>query len=471
MPNPEIDLLAVNRGTVTAPAGCGKTQLITDTLKRYRFKKPVLILTHTNSGVAALRTRLQRERVEPSAYRVSTIDGWVMKLIGTFPSRSGHNPTILALQAKTDYAAVRNAAWGLLATGHVLDSLQATYERVFVDEYQDCSLPQHHIVSWIASALPTCVLGDPLQAIFGFSEPTVHWERDVYGFFPPVGQLSTPWRWRNAQAEALGEWLLAIRAPLSARQPIDLQTAPAQVTWVQLDPATAHQQRLSAARTRLAGGEGHVLVIGDSRNPSGQRQIACQTPGAVSVETADLKDLTLFGSAFDPARPDALERLLSFAGELMSNLGLPDYKRRLGSLTAGKARNLASDAEAMGLQFLATPSYELAAKLLSKLSEQPEVRVYRPEIMRTTRQALNLTAQGGVTFHEATLRIRDQNRHLGRPISRRSVGSTLLLKGLEADMAIVLSPDQMDANHLYVALTRGARQLIVCSQTSVLNPA
>lgn len=29
------------------------------------------------------------------------------------------------------------------------------------------------------------------------------------------------------------------------------------------------------------------------------------------------------------------------------------------------------------------------------------MRVYRPEIMRTTRQALNLTAQGGVTFHEA----------------------------------------------------------------------
>ena len=82
--------------------------------------------------------------------------------------------------------------------------------------------------------------------------------------------------------------------------------------------------------------------------------------------------------------------------------------------------------------------------------------MYRPEIMRTTRQALNLTAQGGVTFHEATLRIRDQNRHLGRPVSRRAVGSTL---------------DQMDANHLYVALTRGARQQVVCSQTPVLNPA
>jgi DNA helicase-2/ATP-dependent DNA helicase PcrA len=97
--------------------------------------------------------------------------------------------------------------------------------------------------------------------------------------------------------------------------------------------------------------------------------------------------------------------------------------------------------------------------------------VYRPEIMRTTRQALNLTAQGGVTLHEASLRIRDKNRHLGRPISCRAVGSTLLLKGLEADIAIVLNPDQMDANHLYVALTRGARQLIVCSQTPVLNPA
>lgn len=55
MPNPEIDLMAFGCGSITAPAGCGKTQLITDTLKLHHFAKPVLLLTHTNAGVGALR--------------------------------------------------------------------------------------------------------------------------------------------------------------------------------------------------------------------------------------------------------------------------------------------------------------------------------------------------------------------------------------------------------------------------------
>lgn len=67
-----------------------------------------------------------------------------------------------------------------------------------------------------------------------------------------------------------------------------------------------------------------------------------------------------------------------------------------------------------------------------------------------------------MTFEDATVSIREQNRFVSRPISRRSVGSTLLLKGLEADIVVVLNPEEMDANHLYVALTRGARQLVVC---------
>jgi DNA helicase-2/ATP-dependent DNA helicase PcrA len=51
----EIDLRSISRGLVIAPAGCGKTQLITDALARHGGSKPILVLTHTNAGVAALR--------------------------------------------------------------------------------------------------------------------------------------------------------------------------------------------------------------------------------------------------------------------------------------------------------------------------------------------------------------------------------------------------------------------------------
>ena len=80
-----LDLLGIERGLIVAPAGCGKTQLIANALTRHTDGKPILILTHTNAGVGALRQRLTRAGVKPSAYRLSTIDGWSMRLVSTFP--------------------------------------------------------------------------------------------------------------------------------------------------------------------------------------------------------------------------------------------------------------------------------------------------------------------------------------------------------------------------------------------------
>ncbi|MGY3470319.1 superfamily I DNA/RNA helicase [Bradyrhizobium sp. LM6.11] len=92
-----------------------------------------------------------------------------MRIISMFPARSGHNPAILQLASPgSDYPAIRKAAVALLEAGHLSDVLRATYDRLFVDEYQDCSAVQHALAKVMADALPSCVLGDPMQAIFGF---------------------------------------------------------------------------------------------------------------------------------------------------------------------------------------------------------------------------------------------------------------------------------------------------------------
>lgn len=44
------------------------------------------------------------------------------------------------------------------------------------------------------------------------------------------------------------------------------------------------------------------------------------------------------------------------------------------------------------------------------------------------------------------------------------------MKGLEADVAVILHPELMDACNLYVALTRGAKRILVCSMNNVLKP-
>lgn len=467
---PEYHLLEVRRGTVTAPAGCGKTQLIADTLAAHTGTKPVLILTHTNAGVATLRLRMQRAGVVASAYHIATIDGFSMRLVAMFPQRSALSAAVLLLQDPgTDYPAIRLAARHILQSGHLNEVLAASYAHLIVDEYQDCNLVQHALVMALSMVLPTCVLGDPMQAIFGFrGNQLVDWQSDVLSHFPVIGELVHPWRWTNAGTPELGRWLLECRRVLLTGGDLDLRQAPAEVTWIALQPATVIEQRLAAALTPAVTRDGDVLVIGDSRNPRGRRQMASQTPGATAVEPVDLADLTLFGMTFNLHSADALSRLVVFAAEVMTQVGPATLQPRLDRLCRGTARNLATEAEAALIAFANAPSFLLAAEALRALTRQHNARVYRPDVLYCCLRAMQMAAEGRCSFADATVRERERNRHESRPLARRAIGSTLLLKGLEAEVAVIIAPEEMDARHLYVALTRGSKKLVVCSSTPVL---
>jgi hypothetical protein len=469
----EIDLLAIERGSVTAPAGCGKTQLIADNLAGHEGPKPILILTHTNAGASALRLRLQRARIPGSAYRVATIDGFAMHLIGRFPLRSGLDPqTLLVRNPANDYPAIRAAAMRLLRARDIGGPIRATYNRLFVDEYQDCSVIQHAIIDALSLELPTAVLGDPMQAIFGFAgNQLVDWRGHVEVSFPAIGALATPWRWRNAGTERLGGWLLEVRDRLRQGHGVDLRGAPAEVQWVQLGAATADQQRYTAARTRTTGNEQTVLIIGDSRNVRGRHLLSSRTPGATVVEAVELAELVSFARQFDMTSADALDRLVNFAAEIMTQVGPTTFLARIETIRRGRARNPPTPAETAAVEFAQSPSVASALNLLHHLEEQHNARVFRPEVLHCLKSALRTVAAGGTTMLDAVVRVRERNRHMGRPVSRRAVGSTLLLKGLEADVAVITHPETMDAPNLYVAITRGSRRLVVCSSRPVLAPA
>ena len=466
-----VDLLGIE-GTVTAPAGCGKTHLIADALGRHQGHKPILVLTHTNAGVAALRGRLQKANVPTSAYRLSTIDGWAMRLLTLFPRRCGHDPDILKLATPRDqYPAIRETAWKMLKEGHLHDVLRASYERLIVDEYQDCSVAQHAIVYYAAKSLRTCVLGDPLQAIFGFGNNALaSWSDHVCKHFPVQAELDVPWRWINAGEEEFGRYLLTVRSQLIAGTAIDLSAAPSNVQWIALNGLNDHMAKLKAGQLTIPVPDGRVLIIADSRNPQGQRDFASQIPGAVTVESVDMRDLVSFGEGLELASPFLLKHVVEFAGSVMTGVGATDMLARLESLTAGRARLRASEAEQAALNLTGSPTYAAVAHLLAVIGQQGGVRSHRPEILRGAMQLLR-TCQEGEQPRDVAVRIREQSRLTGRPLARRTVGSTLLLKGLEADACVILDAEAMDRKHLYVAMTRGSRKLLVCSRAQKLTPS
>lgn len=465
------DLLAIGRGAIVAPAGCGKTELLSRALSRHEGGAPILVLTHTNAGVAALRGRLDRAGVQPRHYRLATIDGWGMRLIRTFPLRSGHDPAIL--EGRTPgYVAIRRAAAQLLASGHVSDVVQASYARLLVDEYQDCSGIQHQLVCALSCLLPTAVVGDPMQAIFGFdrNDPLADWNGQVLGHFGLVGTLGDPWRWKNAGTESFGRWLLHVRGELHAGRKIDLRQTVPEVRWIQLDGSqNDHPKQLGACQSQSPVTDGSVLIIGDSRNPGSQQRFASQTPGAVTVEAVDLRDLVSFAEAFDLASPLATSQILDFAQKLMTNVGATELTRRLDTLRRGHARKEANEVENAALAFEADRRHRHVAALLVELNRQSGARVFRPAVFRACMQALQRCERDGTAFVETAIAMREEYRLVGRSLPRRAVGSTLLLKGLEADVAVVLRADELDARHLYVAMTRGSRQLVICSQSSILG--
>jgi hypothetical protein len=153
----------------------------------------------------------------------------------------------------------------------------------------------------------------------------------------------------------------------------------------------------------------------------------------VTVEAVDLKDLIAFSERFELHSPNALEELVTFAQNVMTNVEAPDLLRRVASIQRGTARKGASDAEQAALCSVSDPSHNQGVDLLAEIGKQPGVRTHRPALLRAPLKALNACDGKNTSLNEAAIRICEENRLTGRPLPRRAVGSTLLLKGLEGD--------------------------------------
>lgn len=468
--NEDVELTHISCGTVTAPAGCGKTHLVARAIANHDPSNlPLLVLTHTNAGVAALRKRVEKLGVSPKTARISTLDGWSLKLLRSFPCRSEINSEHLALDnPKVDYPAIRQGALNVVNKGHIHQILKATYLHLIVDEYQDCQPDQHQLVIGLSLSLPVCVLGDPLQSIFNFTiEGTVDWSSDVLDAFPNAAELSMPWRWKLAENEELGDWLLSIRARLINRQPIDLRNSPSCVEWVCLNGDDDWAKQLKAANTKPISNNGGSLIM--AKWPKEQAEFARKIPGASKVENADLSELQVFAATFSLNDPKRLKVLVDFASSVMTGIDKTSLRNRIRSIQNNTNRNPPADLENAILEFRCSPSHYNAAVVLSEFSRDTGVRVFRQELLRTAIKTLNAADSGEENaLPQLALSIRDQMRFSGRYLPQKAVGSTLLFKGLEAEVAIILEADTMDHRDLYVALTRGSQKIVICSKSPIL---
>lgn len=466
------DIAKYRRGRVTAAAGHGKTQLVVTTLRAQSDGLPALVLTHTNAGVRALRRRLSAQKVPRSHYRLETIDAFMMLLIRCFPARSGLQFDSSA--TNISYPKVRRAAAQLVENGSLDRVLPLNYSRALIDEYQDCVVDQHRFALGLARTLPTVVMGDPLQGIFGFGGNQIPpWDRVVGVDFDEHACLDTPWRWRNAGNDELGDWIWKVRGRLLRGESVQLEGRP---SCVHHRPCAlgngGRDVRIEAARCRHRGKDESLLVIGDSRDEASRLAMARSVSGLTPVEPVDLRrSLIAFTSTLALGDEELLQTVLGFASSVMTGVKAPEVRRRALSLQKGKAKNPPSEVESRAVDLLDAPSHLRVKRLLMACRAQTGVRLFRPRILQLALEALDdVIRERYATLEEAGIAARDRSRRRHHEAPQCGIGSTLLLKGLECDHVVILDADRLQEKDLYVALTRARQSITICSASETIGP-
>lgn len=448
------------------PAGAGKTELLAYAVALLTERRQrTLFLTHTNAGLDAFRRRLRRLNVSINAVHTSTISAFCEGWCRSYPALAGVQLEEIDAQGFRTFHA---SAASVLAAPPIQAVLAATWDMALVDEYQDCQLDQHAAVLALAEAVPTVVVGDPLQAVFNFAnQPTVGWE-EVDERFARLVLPSVGHRWLHVNP-VLGDDLLAIRELLERGAAVDL-TNFASIGWVHV----TNYNRIPESK-RVADLDGTSVVISKRRNQC--VRLAKSADGKLeALEDLAATDLFKVVGKLDDASPsDRLAMIGKFADDCLAKLP-SGFKQRLQKVVSGEtptfqATSVLGPLTATALEARTNSSASTLRAVVREISAFSGLVVARRELWVDFDLVLSTACNApGVTFAEAAERLRASRRHgRTRPLDRVA-GTPLLVKGLEYDNALVVDAHQLSREELYVALTRGRRTVAVLAEAPTLGP-
>lgn len=119
-----------------------------------------------------------------------------------------------------------------------------------------------------------------------------------------------------------------------------------------------------------------------------------------------------------------------------------------------------------------TGSDEAMLAFLRAMQERAGTHLYRKEMFFAMRSALQIKSTGRYeSLPDAVWEVQNRIRHAGRKFAKRSIGSTLLVKGLEFDHAVIVHAANMTRKDWYVALTRATKSVRVVSLALRFTPA
>lgn len=453
------------KGYVIAPAGFGKTHLIA--LAVNEAKNRQLILTHTFAGVHSLKKKMQTLNVCSSKYQIDTIASFTLRLCLAYPKSSKWN---IQKPVGEEWNKLYNSGINLLEKEFIRRIIKNSYAGVYVDEYQDCSQPQHKLIMNLANELPCRILGDPLQGIFDFNQTAVDWDKEVFTDFEKLGELEIPWRWQRSGATELGDWLKSTREHLITGKKVDLSiTLPKGLTKLNVDINDYSNKKRLKVFYDFKGSSDSVIAIqaGDQQSKNKTHRLARDLAGLFcSIEEIEGKSLFSILVKIQKAKQgkDCLLLVIEFAKSCFTGVASilsaatlrGEYGKPSKSTKHPEILSVAND------YFLNSCSENLL-KLILTLKNNSEISIFRRDLINRFINILQIHCKNEtITLIEAADAYQKEFRHTGRPLKySRQIATTLLIKGLEYDHAIVLDTQNMSTKELYVALTRGSKTLTI----------
>lgn len=462
----EIALIqSKHNAAIIAPAGHGKTEMITDLVANLPGKK--LVLTHTNAGVSALTQRLSKKQIGKEKYTLSTISSFCMKWCGAYPTTAEVDQTI-PLSDNRYYNDQVCGAVKIFSHSWAREIIKATYACVIVDEYQDCVVNQHQIFLELNKTVPVYVFGDPLQSIFGWAGKPVSWNQIE---FELVCVKTSPHRWERGSVE-LGQYLTKVRTvllPSLDRKRVRLSTIPNGTFIKRISPASARGTGLLNEMNKYKS----ALYL--TKWQQAQCLFSQQTGGVFqNDEPQNLNELYKYAKFLDVDDGYArAETIYSFveACATQVNAELGSYRKHIieGDFNFDHIKKHTEFGNRM-LNVFQNHSYNDMLSVLEWVRSNSIFRLYRRELFTELIRAIQYARDRGTSIHEAAQQIRmnpnNQSRYAGfKKLSSRAV----LSKGLEFECVAINLQENYTATEMYVAMTRAMKTIIfITDQDSVL---
>ncbi len=450
-----------DKTVIIAPAGCGKTELIADSVDYCDGRQ--LILTHTHAGVNSLRKRLKRKGIPSKRYRLETIHSFAVRYASGYPKASG----IITSEPETneEYENVIESATLLLEKELAKKVLKESYDGVFVDEYQDCIVSQHKLILKLAEHLPCRIVGDYLQGIFDFrGSELVDWERDVYSEFDVLDELREPWRWkREGCNKALGDWLINIARPAleDSKQILNLHGLESiGVHWYPKKEYNNYTSELGEHADHFDD----IFAICAPGNIHKPHKIAEKLNNRYrSIEPLTAKDLFKFAEKISTnSGNNLLDEILEFGFECLTKI-TGDSKCVRGSLSTEFRSENRKQLKTFFNRIIGGDCKSILE--LFDFYETYNPTYKRWQLWREMKKGLKLSMSEELPLVEACWQVKNKAKYYENRIPHKCVSRTVLLKGLECDCVAVIDADELKPKDFYVAITRGSKELHIYSTT------